>query len=264
MVLAPIAASLVESYGVLFAFNILGIVYLFAISISAIFVQMPPTGYMPSGWTPPAVAASTSIVTGYDKNWKEMLSDPLFYVFWALYAIGCVSGLMIIGHASPIGQEMLKLSAKTAALTLSFLAMGNTAGRIFWGWVSDKVGRYHALMSMYLLAGITMSLIGFVSTVEAFVLALMLVGLCFGGFLGIFPSITADMFGAKNLGMNYGIMFTAYGLAAYVGPRLASTIKESNNGDYTQAFVLSASLSLLGIAMTYAASYRRKRLLAQR
>jgi len=264
VVLAPVAASLIQSQGVLSTFNVLGVAYFIVLSIAALFVEMPPAGYKPAGWNPPSTtASSTSIVTGVDKNWREMLTDPMFYVLWAMYTIGCISGLMILGHASPIGQEMVKLTPQVAAVALSFMAVANTAGRIFWGWVPDKIGRYQALMAMYFVAGMTMFLIGSVASFETFVLALMAVGLCFGGFLGIFPSITADMFGAKNLGMNYGIIFTAYGVAAFIGPRLASQIKEVNSGDYTRAFIIAASLSIFGIGLTLLASYRRKRYLVQ-
>jgi OFA family oxalate/formate antiporter-like MFS transporter len=87
----------------------------------------------------------------------------------------------------------------------------------------------------------------------------VVVGLCFGGFMGIFPSITADAFGPKHLGMNYGVMFTAFGLAAFVGPRLAATVKERYHGDYTHAFVIAAALSLLGIVLTIVLVFANRR-----
>jgi MFS transporter, OFA family, oxalate/formate antiporter len=89
-----------------------------------------------------------------------------------------------------------------------------------------------------------------ISGLIAFVMVLVVVGLCFGGFMGIYPSITADTFGPKNLGMNYGVMFTAFGIAAFVGPRLAATVKEVHHGDYTYAFLIAAALSFLGIVLT--------------
>lgn len=257
VVLAPLSSSLIQAYGVLTAFKILGVAYLVVISACSLLVKTAPPGYRPAGWVPPAPSAAT--ITGTDKSWREMLADPIFYVLWGMYTIGTISGLMVIGHASPIGQEVIKLNPQTAAMAVGFLALANTAGRIFWGWVSDKIGRYNSVMIMFILAGLMMFAMTQVSTFLPFVAVLMAIGLCFGGFMGIFPSITADMFGPKNLGMNYGIIFTAYGASAFIGPRLAARFKEMNNGDYTQAFLIAAGLSVLGILLTFIAQYRKKK-----
>jgi len=260
VLLAPLATALIQAFDVLTSFKLLGCAYLVVISVFAQFVQVAPAGYRPPGWTPPVPSSTaTSLATGVDKNWKEMLADPSFYVLWGMYTIGTISGLMIIGHAAPIGQELIKLTPQAAAIALSFLALSNAFGRIAWGWISDKIGRYPSCIAMYVVVGITMFLLSGVSEFTQFVLALMAIGLCFGGFMGIFPSITADMFGPKNLGMNYGIIFTAYGTAAFIGPRLAARIKEINNGDYSQAFIIAASLSLVGILLTLIAQWRKKR-----
>lgn len=255
--LAPLSSALIESYGVLATFKILGVAYLVLISACTTLVKTAPPGYRPAGWTPPPATATT--ISGTDKNWREMLSDPMFYVLWSIYLIGCVSGLMIIGHASPIGQEVIKLSPATAAMCVGLLALANTAGRIFWGWVSDKIGRYNTVKIMFILAGLMMFTLTQVTTFVPFVIVLMAIGLCFGGVMGIFPSITADAFGAKNLGMNYGIIFTAWGAAGIVGPLMAGHFKEINKGDYTQAFLIAAGLSVIGVVLTFILQYNKKK-----
>jgi len=257
VVLAPLSSALIEAYGVLTTFKVLGIVYLVVISICTLLVKTAPAGYKPAGWTPPPPTAQT--IVGQDKNWREMLADPTFYVLWGIYTMATVSGLMIIGHASPIGQEVIKLSPQTAAMAVGLLALSNTGGRVFWGGISDKIGRYNAVMCMFVITGLMMFALTQVTTFVPFVVVLMLIGLCYGGIMGIFPSITADAFGAKNLGMNYGIIFTAFGVAAFVGPRLASHFKVMNNGDYTQAFLISASLSIAGIILTFIARSRKNK-----
>lgn len=257
VLVAPLATSLIQFYGVLSAFQILGVGYLVVISTCSMFIKTAPAGFRPAGWTPPP--PTTQTIAGTDKSWREMLVDPMFYVLWGMYTIGTISGLMIIGHASPIGQEVIKLTPQTAALAISFLALANAGGRIFWGWVSDRIGRYPTCMAMFVICGATMLALTNVTTFLPFVLVLMAIGLCFGGFMGIFPSITADMFGPKNLGMNYGIIFTAYGAAAFIGPRLAARMKELNSGDYTSAFLIAASLSIVGVGLTLIAQYKRKK-----
>jgi OFA family oxalate/formate antiporter-like MFS transporter len=140
---------------------------------------------------------------------------------------------MIIAHASPIGQEIIKLTSQAAAMAVSVLAFANTGGRIFWGWVSDRIGRFKTVVMMFLLGAVVMLVLPTISGLAAF-----------------YPSITADTFGPKNLGMNYGVMFTAFGVAAFVGPRLAATVKEAHQGDYAYAFLIAAASSLVGIILT--------------
>ncbi|MGL5511726.1 MAG: MFS transporter, partial [Sporomusa sp.] len=171
---------------------------------------------------------------------------------------GCVSGMMIIGHASPIAQEQIGLSPTVAALSVSIIALANTLGRLIWGSVSDKIGRYNTVMIMFIVAAASMFLLRMATGYGLFIVSVCGAALSFGGFLGIFPSITADNFGVKCLGINYGVMFTAYGLAAIIGPRLAAVVKQSSNGDYQFAFLLAGVMSLIGIALTLAISSKVK------
>ncbi|MDQ5988685.1 MAG: MFS transporter, OFA family, oxalate/formate antiporter [Syntrophus sp. SKADARSKE-3] len=151
MVIALIAAEMIQGYGVLNTFIYLEICFVILIIVLAQLVHVAPAGFTPAGWAPPAVTAtSTSKISEEDKDWKQMLTDPMFYVLFSMYTIACISGLMIIGHASPIGQELIKLTVKEAALAVSLLAMANTIGRIFWGWISDKIGRFQSCMAMYM------------------------------------------------------------------------------------------------------------------
>lgn len=263
VVFAPVGTLLIQSYEVLNAFKILGIIYLVAIVACASTVVKPPPDYRPKGWTPPPVTAASPGVA--EKIWRDMLTDPMFYVLWTAYTLGAVSGLMLIGHAAPIGQEVIKLTAAMAALAVSCLALANTGGRIFWGWVSDKIGRYNALIAVYVTVAVMMFLLPGISQFVPFVLVISAVGLCYGGLLGIFPIITADLFGTKNLGMNYGIMFSAVSAAAVIGPRLAAQVREASGG-YGQAFLVSAVLSTCGVALIlfvrYQSAKRRKQVAA--
>lgn len=253
---APIANMLVLKYGVLDTFHYLGIGYLVVTLISSQFVSAPPPGYVPEGWIPPVAGVGG---VSHDKDWTEMLRDPLFYVLWMMYTIACVSGLMIIGHASPIGQEVIKLDPVTAAFAVSLMALANTGGRVLWGISSDKLGQYPTLVTMFVLSAVMMALLNYVGSLVPFVLVISVIAACFGGFFAIFPSITADLFGAKNLSMNYGILFTSYGVAAFIGPRLAARVKEINQGDYSVAFYTAAILCVFAIGLTLFARVRSRR-----
>lgn len=168
---------------------------------------------------------------------------------WVILAAGVIINLCIgSNYAWSVFQKPLVelFGWSTAATSLVFTISSGVVplAMIVAGNIQDRIGPTKVVLAGGLLFGAGVSgLYGFVAVLAA-------VGLCFGGFMGIDPSITADTFGPKNWGMNYGVMFTAFGTAAFVGPRLAATMKETQQGDYTYAFLIAAVLGLVGIALT--------------
>ncbi|MDN5351920.1 MAG: transporter, family, oxalate/formate antiporter [Clostridiales bacterium] len=245
VVFAPLAVTLIAGSGVLGTFSILGILFGIVIVVSSFFMAAPAAGWKPEGWTPKSGAAQGS----EDKTSTEMLKTPRFYILWAMYTIGCISGLMIVGHASPIAQEQIGLSPEVAAAVVSFLGIANSSGRVFWGFISDRIGRYNAFAAMFVVSAVCLIILNLASGLALFIVGICGVAMSFGGYMGIMPSITADNFGAKYIGINYGVMFTAFGLAAFIGPRLAAVVKESSGGAYGPAFVITSVMSIAGILL---------------
>ena len=238
VVFAPLAKNLIQQYGVLITFRYLGIGLLIAICLSSLLLSAPEKK-----------VASVSQNDALNKKSNEMIKTKIFWILWVAYVFGCVSGLMIIGHASPIAREFLKFDLEKATMVVSIVALSNTFGRILWGFISDKVGRYSAVSLMFITSCIGLILLRFNMNPYLSILGIVFIALCFGGFLGTFPGITAENWGPLYNGSNYGVMFTAYGLAAILGPRLAALIKESSNGDYGQAFVISVAMNVIGIVL---------------
>lgn len=260
---APVSAALISQYGVLAALKILGIVFLVIISIVSRAVQTAPEGYRPIGWMPAEGNLQNSL--GVNKTWQEMLRDPVFYLVAAIFMLGGVTGMMIIGHASPIAQELLAMTPQAAAGVVGLLLVANTAGKVCWGWISDKIGRYSVVVILFVLGAAAMAALPLVTGYYYIIGMILTVGLCYGGFLAIMAPITADLFGTKNLGVNFGIMFLTIAVAAYVGPLLAAVVKQNNHGDYTQAFIIAAGINLLGLVLfSIFAIYKRKTLLQQK
>lgn len=124
------------------------------------------------------------------------------------------------------------------------IALFNAGGRIALGKLSDRFGRINTLMMIYGLTALIMVYMSFgVINYPMFLTAVSLIGFCFGGFLALFPSVTADFFGTRNLGSNYGFMYQAYGISAFVGPLVVKTLP------FTKAFLLAGLICLLAIAM---------------
>lgn len=254
---APIGVRITETYGVLAAFKVLGIIFFIIVCLLSLVIKDIPENYQPVEKI--VGNENRQIVSGPDKTWKEMLKNPLFYIIVGMFSIGTTSGLMIMGHASPIVQEVLKISPERAALIVGLLAIANTMGRLIFGWVSDKIGRFPIIFTLFVMVGSAMFALSVVKTFALFVAMILIIGLGYGGFVAMMAPLTADTFGSKHLSVNYGFMYVAYGFGGLLGPRLAATLKDLNNGDYSQAFLIAALLCIVGIVLAFFASkYNRK------
>jgi len=249
IVVPPIANALINSLGIMGAFRTLGIAYFIIIAVGSFFVAQAPANFKPEGWNPPAPAPG-SAVSGVDKDWRQMLQDPVFYVLLMMIMIGAFAGLMIISQARQIAIDLTGVPVATAVAAVSLIALGNTGGRFVWGAISDAIGRYTSLMLMYIISAVSVFALTFTTSYGLFITASMLIALCFGGIMGIFPALTADMFGPKNNGVNYGIMFTGFAIAATLGPMLAANVKQTTDSYYL-AFIIAAILNVIAIFLTY-------------
>jgi len=242
LIVAPVARALIDGVGVFSTLAILGITFLVVIALSSQILRNPPSGWKPEGWTP----SEKTQMTGQDFGPGEMLSSLSFYLVWLMYFFGCLAGLMIIAQTSPIGQELVGLTPKVAALAVGTLAIFNALGRIFWGRLSDSLGRKRTLFLMLIINGVAILLYNAITVFPLYYwIGIYIVGLCFGGYLAIFPAITADFYGTKNIGINYGLVFTAYGVGGLLGSLFAPRVLEITKS-YSMAFTVTGILCLLG------------------
>jgi MFS transporter, OFA family, oxalate/formate antiporter len=208
----------------------------------------------PPGWTPPAQpGVSQPVQAAADVEWRDMLNTPLACMIWLTFIFGATSGLMAIGQWTPMMAAVLEGHRFAPDWMRSFgrflepvgiLALFNAIGRIFWGRVSDLIDRPRAMMIMFLLQGMVFMMLPSAQSNTAIFLASALVGLNFGGCFALFPSLTADCFGTRNFGVNYGWIFTAYGVAGIIGP-IAGGILFDITGQYVLAFVFAGTLCFL-------------------
>lgn len=151
VILPPIATALIGAFGISNTFKILGIAFGIIVCGASLFVKKCPENYQPDGWNPPQQAAGVAAV---DKDWREMLKSPIFYVMIAILVCGAFCGLMCTSQAAPIAQNMIGMTGAAAATAVSVLALFNAAGRIAAGHISDRIGRIHTIS----LAGIVATL----------------------------------------------------------------------------------------------------------
>lgn len=237
IILAPIATNMIDSMGISSTFRTLGIVLLVVICGASFLMENPP-----------AQPVTEGTIAETDKTYKEMLKELDFWILWAVYTFAATSGMMIIGHAASLAEYY---TLGTGAVIVMIVGLANTLGRIFWGSVSDRIGRYKTVMIMFIVSGAGLMLLNFTETLGAAlgIVGLVFIALSFGGFLGSFPGITAENWGSSKSASNYGWMFTAYGIAAILGPSLASTIREAT-GSYSTALIIAAVMAVVGLGLT--------------
>jgi len=252
------------------AFLIYGILFFLLVAIGSLVMKNPPAGWKPEGWNPNDITKSTKKI-GLNYKPREMCKTKTFYLLWLMFIIGALAGLMVIGNVqnfakSPtdgfiangfIEKEAIDFAVIGAAVCLPIF---NGIGRIVWGQVSDKVGRRKALISMFIFQGIMM-MVFFYTTGSPyfFYVVAALIGFNFGGNFALFPSACADSFGSENLGLNYGFIFTAYGIGGIVGPILAGAVQDAGMS-FLYAFIPASIMCFVAafLALIYKSEVSRK------
>ena len=259
VLIPPIANALITRLSVTTAFMVFGVATIIIVCVFSFMVEKCPANFVPAGWTPPAPTGELKAAAP-DKNWKQMLSTPIFYVMIIMLFFGANFGMMAISQASGIAQNMIGMTAAQAAIVVSVLALFNAFGRIIAGFLSDKIGRINTLTLVFIIAiAALMALYACgEGSVVLFYIGICLIGVCFGAFMGIYPGFTADNFGTKNSSVNYGIMFFGFSAAGLIGPQIMSSIYKSS-GAYQPAFLVAAVMAVVGLALSfvYRAVYKR-------
>ncbi len=231
------------------AFLILGIVYLILVVGSAQLLKNPPKDWTPPNYHPTETQKSTP--TGKtDANPSEMVKTLEFWLLWGMFVMAAAAGLMTIGNVKSFVQaQNVTIDAVMAASIAGILSIFNAAGRIVWGAASDRLGRTFTMILMFATLGISMFFFAIQTDILLLTIGASLIGFCFGGNFALFPSATADYFGTKNIGSNYGIVFTAYGVAGIIGPFLAGVM------DYADVFPLLGLLAFFALALAIVTEY---------
>jgi len=247
--IAPVTTWLLGSQGIPGTFRVLGIAFLTVTVLLAQLLSNPPAGYLPAVAGARADAAAASAPDA-DYDWRDMVRTKQFVLLWFMYAFSAFAGLMIIGHMAKIAALQL-VGFDLGFVLVAVLAVGNAAGRIVAGIVADRIGGVRTMLGVFVLQSILMGALAFSSTPFALVPVAAAVGFCYGANLSLFPTTTAGFFGTKNLGVNYGLIFTAWGVGGVFGSMTAGTIVDST-GAYSIAYGVAAVLCLAAAALTFA------------
>ncbi len=242
--IAPLTTLLIRQYGIQSTFYILGVAFFLIIILLAQMICNPPEGYKPA-ISAKVTARKRTAQKEFDV--KEVLKTPQFYMLWVMFCFGTFAGLLTIGQMAKIGIEQ---AGMTSAFTLiAFYAFFNFFGRIAWGVISDRIGRRFSMFAMFAIQLITYLAFPYLVTPVSLTIGIIMVGFTFGGMLTLFPAVTGDYYGMKNFGLNYGIVFTAWGIGGVAGPLVGGLVRDIT-GTYVISYGVSAALSALGILLS--------------
>jgi OFA family oxalate/formate antiporter-like MFS transporter len=246
LVTAPVATRLIQTTGVLHTFAVLGIAFLIVTVISGWFMQNPPQGWQPEGWTPKPL--QTAQRAARDFTLGQALASWQWWALWLLLFLNTSAGISIISQEAPMFQELAKVTAIVAASMVGVVSIGNAVGRVFWAFVSDLITRRATFAVMFLLqVALFWFLPGIHSAVTLTVVSFIIL-LCYGGGFGTMPAFAADYFGAKNVGPIYGLMLTAWGFASAFGPLLIAHMRQFS-GTYRGGLHVIALIMAVSVVM---------------
>lgn len=252
-VFSPLANYLIQAVGISKTFIYIGIISLVvAVSLSQI-LQNPPAGYLPSGSS--GVDSSKKPQTqapagNNDLAWNEVLKTSSFYRLWIMLGFSSSAGLMIIGHIANIAK--VQVGWEGGFLLVILLAVFNTIGRLAGGVLSDKIGRTNLMKIAFIIQAVNMFMFSIYSSAVTLAIGVAVAGVCYGTNFSVFPAIISDLYGAKNFGMNYGLIFTSWGVGGVIGPMTAAAILDATQTYNTSYFVACALLAISAlIAFTF-------------
>jgi MFS transporter, OFA family, oxalate/formate antiporter len=242
LVTAPVATRLIQSVGVLQTFAYIGIVFLVVSVVAGYFMQNPPDGWKPEGWT--ETPKELGQRSAKDLTLGDALKTWQWWALWLLLFLNTSAGISIISQEAPMFQEFAKVTAIVAAGMVGIVSIGNALGRVFWAWASDALGRRMTFAIMFILQ---IGLFWFLPSLHS-VAAVTTVGfiilMCYGGGFGTMPAFAADYFGSANVGSIYGLMLTAWGFASAFGPLLIAHMRQSSGAYSTGLHVIAVVMAV--------------------
>ena len=244
-IFGPLSSKvLIPTYGWRETFMILGGIFFLMTMVGSFLLKNPPSDYRPAGWTP---AVTTTKSVAQDLTPGEVLRTSNFYFLWLAYALGTSAGLMVISQLVPFARSQGISSDLLATMTLVVAAFGNAGGRILSGWLSDGLGRLNVLRLMIGISIVAMPLLYKAgANITLLYVMVFVVYWCYGTQLSVNASTTSDFWGTKNAGINYGMLFTAWGVAGIIGPYIGSQLFDKFK-NYQAAFNTGAILSIVAL-----------------
>jgi len=219
--------------------------------VMAMILHHPPKGWLPKNWVQPKAVLQTR----REFSAAQMMSQKEFYIMYAMFLMVCTGGLMTTGNMSQIAKSLNVFDAKVMGIAIvpfvaTLAGVTNAFARIMWGSVSDRFGRENTMAFAFALEGVLIFLMTQISgNAIAFMILMPFVFLAWGEIYALFSAITGDVFGPKNSSGNYGIMYTAKGLASIMAGWGAAAVAAMYAGSFSVPYYIAAIFDIVAAVM---------------
>jgi len=246
--------ALLAAYDIKRTFQFVGCGAFAVVIFFTLFLSRPESLHQSSPAAAPKTVARN--LQGHDLAWRDMIKTTTFYKYWIMFTFAASGGVMIFGNLANIAIKQAQW--ENGYLLVILMASFNTLGRLSSGAISDRIGVKNTLRIVFILQMVNMILFNNYRTSAVLVVGTAFLGFCYGGLIAMFPASIAGEFGIRNLGTNYALLNTAYGVAAFVGPMMAGKIVDAT-GSYHLAFIGSAVLLLLATIISFTLKARHQK-----
>lgn len=236
--MAPLTNALIVAYGIQNTFTLLGVGAIIIVALFSLFIKNPPLNYLPT-----VDASKPAPSKGNDIPLSGMIKTPQFYLLWFMYMLTAMAGLMLIAHMAMIADK--QAAWKAGFVLVIILSVFNATGRVSAGFLSDKIGRTSAMLLVFLIQAANMFAFSFYTSIPLLAAGSAIAGLAYGALFALFPTTTADFFGVKNLGANYGLVFTGWGVAGVFGPMVGGMVVDITQS-YNYSYYIAGTMLLIG------------------
>lgn len=248
LVAGPIMQLLVQSYGLVTNFLVLGVVYMIIMAASALYLAPPEVKVASMGPRTSRAFVAADALPQFTA--REALKTWQFYALWWIFFTNITCGIGLLSVASPMAQEVVGMSPMAAASMVGIIGLMNGFGRIAWSTVSDYWGRRITYILFFILEVAAFFQLAGTTQAFSFQILVFLIITCYGGGFSCMPAYLSDLFGTKELSAIHGKILTAWGAAGVAGPVLLSWVKETTNSyNATLLFFSGCFIISLIIAM---------------
>lgn len=246
LITAPVATSLMESFGISSTYFILGASYFVLMMCGALYIAPPTVDTLNS------TTASKYEVKGRalaQMSAREAVRTRQFWMLWGMHLINVTAGLMMISVASPMAQEVVGLSVAGAATMVGLMGLFNGGGRLLWAAASDYIGRQNVFVIFFVIQLVAFMSLPVTTNILLFQVLIFLVVSCYGGGFSNLPAFASDLFGTKQLGVIHGYLLTTWSLGGVFGPLIVSGIYNAA-GSYIPVFYTFTILICISFAIS--------------
>ncbi|MFC0298834.1 L-lactate MFS transporter [Geobacillus jurassicus] len=260
---SPVMNSLIASVGVQNTFFILGITYFVIMTLSSLYLEKPPEGWLPEGFKEKVKEGKAKPSLDLAQlTANEAVKTRRFWYLWFMLFINVTCGIAVLAVAKPLAVESIGISQTAAAALVGAIGVFNGLGRIGWASASDYIGRPNTYTTFFVLQILIFFLLPNVSIKWLFIIMLTIVYTCYGGGFACIPAYIGDLFGTKQLGAIHGYILTAWAAAGLVGPMFAAYIKDTT-GSYEGSLAFFGGLFVIAFIISLLVRVDIRRLRAQ-